>query len=75
MSLKTVTKYDYIQYWEISSNTALLEFKSFHFPLSFFQALFKRWINNKIKFRLAIFTSYFLSCSVVLYFAQFNEKL
>ena len=75
MSLKTVTKYDYLQNWEISSNTALLEFKGFHFTLSFFQALFKRWINNKIKFRLVIFTSYFLSCPVVLYYTQFNETL
>ena len=92
MSHKIVIKYDYLQYFEISSNTALLEFglaksnlrqsfwlkvkfKVFHFTLPFFQALFKRWINNKIKFVLFIFTSYFLSCSVVPYYTQLNETL
>ena len=91
-SYKIVIKSHYLQYFEISSYTTLLEFglaksnlrqsfwqkvkfKLFHFTLPFFQALFKRWINSKIKFILVIFTSYFLSCSVVLYHTQFNETL
>ena len=71
MSRKIVIKYDYLQSWESSSNTALLEFglaksdlrqsswpkvkfkedflNTFHFNLTFFQDLFKRWINNKLK--------------------------
>ena len=41
----------------------------FHFTLSFFQALFKRCINDKLKVTLVIFTSY----SIALYYIQFNE--
>ena len=35
MSLKIVIKYDYLQCWEISSNTALLEFGLAKFHLQF----------------------------------------
>ena len=45
----------------------------FHFNLLSFQAPFKRWINNKLKVILVIFTPYFLSYSIVLYYTQFNE--
>ena len=41
----------------------------FHFTLPLIQALFKRWINNKLKVILVTFTSY----SIVLYYTQFNE--
>ena len=93
LSRKNVFKYDYLQSWEISSNTGLLDFgltKSdlrlsswpkvkfeehfpniFYFTLPFFQALFKRWISNKLKVILVTFTSY----SIVLYYTQFNETL
>ena len=47
----------------------------FYFTLPFFQALFKRWINNKLKVILVIFTPYFLSYSIVLYYTQFNETV
>ena len=43
----------------------------FHFTLPFFQALLKGWIKTKLKVILIIFTS----CSVVLYFTQFNKTL
>ena len=90
MSSKIIIKYCYLQFREVSSNTALLKFgqtKSdlrqpswpkvkfkenfhtiFHFTLPFFQVLFKRWINNKLKFIIVIFTSYFVSYSIVLYY-------
>ena len=71
---------NYLQSWEISSKTTLLEIGSakckswqlswpkvkfqedfliiFHFTLPFFQALFNRWINNKLKVILiTIFSS------------------
>ena len=43
----------------------------FDFTLPSFQALFKRWINNKLKVILVTFTSY----SIKLYYTQFNETL
>ena len=46
----------------------------FYFTLLFFQALFKGWINNKIKIILVVFTLYFLY-SIVLYYTQFNKTL
>ena len=45
----------------------------FHFTFLFLQALFKRWINNRLKVILVIFTLYFLLYSIVLYCTQFNE--
>ena len=39
-----------------------------HFTIPFFQSLFKRWINNKLKVTLVTFTSYY----VVLHYTQFN---
>ena len=45
----------------------------FHFTLPFFQVLFERWINNQLKNVLVVFTSYFLSYSIVLYYTQFND--
>ena len=45
----------------------------FHFTLPFFQVLFKRWINNKLKFIIVIFTSYFVSYSIVLYYTIFTK--
>ena len=47
----------------------------YHFTLPFCQAFFKRWINNKLKSYIVIFTSYFLSYFVVPYYTHFNEKL
>ena len=41
----------------------------------FSQDLFKRWINNKLKVILVIFTSYFLSYSIVLCYKRFNKTL
>ena len=43
----------------------------FHFALPFFQALFKRWTNNKLKVILVTFTSYY----IVLYYTQFNKTV
>ena len=43
----------------------------FHFTLRFFQALFKGWMKTKPKVILVIFTS----CSIVLYYTQFNKTL
>ena len=52
-----------------------VKFKDFsniiHFTLSFLQALFKRWINNKLKVILVIFTSY----SMVICYTQFNQTI
>ena len=52
-----------------------VKFKDFpniiHFALSFLQALFKRWINNKLKVILVTFTSY----SIVTYYTQFNQTI
>ena len=47
----------------------------FQFTLLFFQALFKRRLSNKLKVIIVIFTSYFLSSYIVLYWTQFNEML
>ena len=52
-----------------------VKFKDFpniiHFTLLFLQALFKRWINNKLKVILVTFTSY----SIVTYYTQFNQTI
>ena len=93
MSRKIVFKCFYLQSWEISSNTGLLEFdlakcylrllplpkvklkedfrNMFYFTLPFFQAFFKRSINNELKFILVNF----ISDSIVLYYTQFNKRL
>ena len=47
----------------------------FDFTPSFFQALFKRWVNNKLKVLRGIFTSYFLPQSIVHYYTHFNKAL
>ena len=47
----------------------------FNFTLSFFQALFKRWINNKLKFTRVIFISYFLLYSIVHYYTHFKKTI
>ena len=52
-----------------------VKFKDFpniiHFTLLFLQALFKRWINNKLKVILVTFTSY----SIVTCYTQFNQTI
>ena len=52
-----------------------VKFKDFpniiHFTLLFLQALFKRWINNKLKVMLVTFTSY----SIVTCYTQFNQTI
>ena len=52
-----------------------VKFKDFpniiHFTLSFLQALFKRWIDNKLKVVPITFTSY----SIVICYTQFNQTI
>ena len=45
----------------------------FHVTLLFFHALFKRWINNKLEVKGVIFTSCFLSYSILLYYTQLKH--
>ena len=47
----------------------------FDFTFSFFQALIKRWVNNKLNVIRVIFTSYFLLYSIVHYYTHFNKTL
>ena len=53
-------------YDSLTDQKWILKKISFHFTLPIFQALFKSWINNKLKVVLVIFTSYFLTYSTVL---------
>ena len=43
----------------------------FHFNLSFFHDLFKRWANSEVM--QVTFTSYFLLYSIANYYIQFND--
>ena len=47
----------------------------FDFTLLFLQALFKRWVNNKLKVIQVIFTSYILLYSPLYYYTDFNKRL